>query len=115
MSPYVLMPNPNLIGAAVVERTERAGILQSGNIVPRTNPIRRAEEYAMLDVQSGGRLIAGFHARHPARIRRLPRAAGRILQPAARGVRANHQGLGRARDLIEVGVFTAPGVPAGPD
>ena len=50
MSPYGLMPNPNLVGAAVVERTERAGILQSGNIVPLTNPIRIAEEYAMLDV-----------------------------------------------------------------
>jgi alkanesulfonate monooxygenase SsuD/methylene tetrahydromethanopterin reductase-like flavin-dependent oxidoreductase (luciferase family) len=60
MSPYGLMPNPNLIGAAVIERTKTAGILQSGNIVPLTNPIRIAEEYAMLDVQSGGRLIAGF-------------------------------------------------------
>ncbi len=60
MSPYGLMPNPNLIAAAVIERTSRAGILQSGNIVPLTNPIRIAEEYAMLDVQSGGRLIAGF-------------------------------------------------------
>ena len=60
MSPYGLMPNPNLVGAAVIERTTTAGILQSGNIVPLTNPIRIAEEYAMLDVQSGGRLIAGF-------------------------------------------------------
>ena len=60
MSPYGLMPNPNLIAAAVIERTSTAGILQSGNIVPLTNPIRIAEEYAMLDVQSGGRLIAGF-------------------------------------------------------
>ena len=60
MSPYGLMPNPNLIAAAVIERTRTAGILQSGNIVPLTNPIRIAEEYAMLDVQSGGRLIAGF-------------------------------------------------------
>ena len=60
MSPYGLMPNPNLIAAAVVERTQKAGILQSGNIVPLTNPLRVAEEYAMLDVQSGGRLIAGF-------------------------------------------------------
>lgn len=60
MSPYGLMPNPNLVGAAVTERTSRAGILQSGNIVTLVNPIRVAEEYAMLDVQSGGRLIAGF-------------------------------------------------------
>ena len=60
MSPYGLMPNPNLTAAAIIERTGKAGILQSGNIVPLTNPIRIAEEYAMLDVQSGGRLITGL-------------------------------------------------------
>ena len=60
MSPYGLMPNPNLVGAVVANRTKTAGILQSGNIVPIVNPIRVAEEYAMLDVMSGGRLVAGF-------------------------------------------------------
>ena len=60
MSPYGLMPNPNLIGACVAERTNKAMILQSGNIVPIVNPIRVAEEYAMLDMISGGRLVAGF-------------------------------------------------------
>ena len=60
MSPYGLMPNPNLIGACVAERTRKAMILQSGNIVPIVNPIRVAEEYAMLDMISGGRLVAGF-------------------------------------------------------
>ena len=29
MSPYGLMPSPNLIGAAVIERTNTAGILHS--------------------------------------------------------------------------------------
>ena len=60
MSPYGLMPNPNLIGACVAERTRTSMILQSGNIVPIVNPIRVAEEYAMLDMISGGRLVAGF-------------------------------------------------------
>ena len=60
MSPYGLMPNPNLIGACVAERTRKSMILQSGNIVPIVNPIRVAEEYAMLDMISGGRLVAGF-------------------------------------------------------
>ena len=60
MSPYGLMPNPNLIGACVAERTNKSMILQSGNIVPIVNPIRVAEEYAMLDMISGGRLVAGF-------------------------------------------------------
>ena len=60
MSPYGLMPNPNLIGAVVAERTKRVKILQSGVILPLVNPIRVAEEYAMLDMISGGRLVAGF-------------------------------------------------------
>jgi alkanesulfonate monooxygenase SsuD/methylene tetrahydromethanopterin reductase-like flavin-dependent oxidoreductase (luciferase family) len=60
MSPYGLMPNPNLLGAILTQRTKKARILMSGNIVPLLNPIRVAEEYAMLDCISGGRLIAGF-------------------------------------------------------
>jgi len=60
MSPYGLMPNPNLIGAVVAERTKKSKILQSGVIVPLVNPLRVAEEYAMLDMISGGRLVAGF-------------------------------------------------------
>ena len=44
MSPYGLMPNPNLIGACVAERTRTARILQSGVIIPLANPIRVAEE-----------------------------------------------------------------------
>lgn len=60
MSPFGMMPNPTLIAAAVTERTARAEIQLSGNIVPLTNPIRIAEEYAMIDVMSGGRLMAGF-------------------------------------------------------
>lgn len=60
MSPFGMMPNPNLIAASVTERTTKAEIQLSGNIVPLTNPIRIAEEYAMIDVMSGGRLMAGF-------------------------------------------------------
>ncbi|MBM3504340.1 MAG: LLM class flavin-dependent oxidoreductase [Alphaproteobacteria bacterium] len=60
MSPYGLMSNPNIIGAALIERTKRAKIAIVGSLVPLLNPIRIAEEYAMLDVMSGGRLIAGL-------------------------------------------------------
>ena len=60
MSPFGMMPNPNLVAAAVTERTSTAEIQLSGNILPLGNPIRIAEEYAMIDVMSGGRLMAGF-------------------------------------------------------
>ena len=59
-SPYSLMANCNLIGAALVNRTRDIKLAMLGNLVPLLNPIRVAEEYAMLDVMSRGRLIAGF-------------------------------------------------------
>jgi alkanesulfonate monooxygenase SsuD/methylene tetrahydromethanopterin reductase-like flavin-dependent oxidoreductase (luciferase family) len=59
-SPYGLMANCNLIGAALAHRTTSSRLAMVGNLVPMLNPIRVAEEYAMLDVMSGGRLVAGF-------------------------------------------------------
>lgn len=59
-SPYGLMSNCNLVGSVLAYRTSDIRIAMCGNLVPLLNPIRVAEEYAMLDVMSGGRLIAGF-------------------------------------------------------
>ncbi len=58
---YGLMASPNLIAAALTQRTERAKIVVLGSLLPlRKNPLRIAEEYAMIDMMSRGRLIAGF-------------------------------------------------------
>jgi len=58
---YGLMPSPNLIAAALARQTSRAAIAVIGNSIALYNPpIRVAEEFAMLDVISGGRLLAGF-------------------------------------------------------
>jgi alkanesulfonate monooxygenase SsuD/methylene tetrahydromethanopterin reductase-like flavin-dependent oxidoreductase (luciferase family) len=58
---YGLMPSPNLIAAALARRTSQAAIAVIGNSIALYNPpIRVAEEFAMLDVISGGRLICGF-------------------------------------------------------
>lgn len=59
-SPYGLMSNPNLIAASLIQKTKRIKIAVLGSLVPLLNPIRVAEEFAMLDQLSGGRLIAGF-------------------------------------------------------
>jgi alkanesulfonate monooxygenase SsuD/methylene tetrahydromethanopterin reductase-like flavin-dependent oxidoreductase (luciferase family) len=59
-SPYGLMANCNLIGAVLAQRTRTIKLAMLGNLIPLLNPIRVAEEYAMLDVMSGGRLIAGM-------------------------------------------------------
>ncbi len=58
---YGLMPSPNLIASALARRTTDATICVMGNSIALYNPPTRvAEEFAMLDVISGGRLIAGF-------------------------------------------------------
>ena len=58
---YGLMPSPNIIAAGLARRTSRAAIAVIGNSIALYNPpIRVAEEFAMLDVISGGRLLAGF-------------------------------------------------------
>jgi alkanesulfonate monooxygenase SsuD/methylene tetrahydromethanopterin reductase-like flavin-dependent oxidoreductase (luciferase family) len=59
-TPYGLMSNPSLIGAALTQRTKRIRLAMLGALLPLNNPVRVAEEYAMLDVMSGGRLIAGL-------------------------------------------------------
>ena len=58
---YGLMPSPNLIAAALTQRTKRCKIAVIGNALPLYNPpLRVAEEFAMLDVLSNGRLVAGL-------------------------------------------------------
>ena len=58
---YGTMPSPNLMAAALARRTSHAKIVVLGNSVILYNPpIRIAEEMAMIDVLSGGRLVAGF-------------------------------------------------------
>ena len=60
-SAYGTMPSPNLMAAALVRRTSRVRIAVLGNAIGlRDHPLRVAEEIAMLDVMSGGRIISGF-------------------------------------------------------
>ena len=58
---YGLMPAPNVIAATLARRTQRIKIALMGNAIPlRDHPLRIAEEVAMLDVITGGRIISGF-------------------------------------------------------
>ena len=59
-SDYGMLASPNLIVAALARRTER---LRFGNLVsvlPLYDPMRLAEECAMLDILTGGRLNVGL-------------------------------------------------------
>jgi alkanesulfonate monooxygenase SsuD/methylene tetrahydromethanopterin reductase-like flavin-dependent oxidoreductase (luciferase family) len=58
---YGTMPSPNIMAAMLARRTTKVRIAILGNGLPlRENPLRVAEEIAMLDVASGGRVISGF-------------------------------------------------------
>ncbi len=58
---YGLMPSPNLMAAALARQTTRVRIAVVGNALPLYDPPTRvAEEFAMIDNLSGGRLIAGM-------------------------------------------------------
>ncbi|HWL03700.1 MAG TPA: LLM class flavin-dependent oxidoreductase [Xanthobacteraceae bacterium] len=58
---YGLMPIPGVMAGALARRTKNAKIAVLGRALPLlNNPATVAEEFAMLDVITGGRLIAGF-------------------------------------------------------
>jgi alkanesulfonate monooxygenase SsuD/methylene tetrahydromethanopterin reductase-like flavin-dependent oxidoreductase (luciferase family) len=59
-APFSLTPNPMVMAGAVSQRVKRAKIALLGMNIPTINPVRTAEEFAMLDVMSGGRVIAGM-------------------------------------------------------
>ena len=59
-SPYGLMNSPNLLAAAASQRTRRLRLHIYANLLPLHEPLRVAEELAMLDCMSGGRVVAGF-------------------------------------------------------
>src|SRR5437660_8146747 len=59
-SPMSLTPNPMVLAGALTERVKRAKIALLGASIPILNPLRVAEEFAMLDTMTGGRIIAGM-------------------------------------------------------
>src|ERR1700761_1039800 len=59
-APFSLTPNPMVLAGALTQVVKRAKIALLGASIPINNPIRVAEEYAMLDNLTGGRVIAGL-------------------------------------------------------
>ena len=57
---YSLMPSCSIVAGALAMLTKRAKICVFGTPIALTYPHRLAEEYAMLDVMSGGRLECAF-------------------------------------------------------
>ena len=57
---WCMKPSVNLDAAVLAKVTKNVKIAMLGNIIPVTDPVRIAEEVAMLDCYSGGRIISGF-------------------------------------------------------
>src|SRR5262249_36800312 len=58
---YGTMPAPNIIASMLVPRTRNLKLALVGNGLPlRDHPMRVAEEVAMMDVISGGRIVSAF-------------------------------------------------------
>lgn len=59
-SDYGLLASPNLIIAALAQRTERLRLGNLVNVLPLYDPMRLAEECGMLDILTRGRLNVGL-------------------------------------------------------
>lgn len=59
-APFCITPNPMVLAGALTQAVKRAKIALLGADIPILNPIRVAEEFAMLDSMSGGRVVAGM-------------------------------------------------------
>ena len=60
-NPLCMMPSVNVIGSVLASTTKKGKIVFLGNVLPiHENPLRVAEEIAMIDILSGGRVVCGF-------------------------------------------------------
>jgi alkanesulfonate monooxygenase SsuD/methylene tetrahydromethanopterin reductase-like flavin-dependent oxidoreductase (luciferase family) len=95
---YGMMPAPNLIASALIQRTKKIKIAVLGRALPIVNnPIFIAEEYAMLDNLSRGRIICGF-----------VRGIGAEYHSTGVNPYFSHERFHEAHDLI-VKAWTQPG------
>ncbi len=59
-APYMMTPNPMVMAGAIAQRVRHAKVALLGPLVPLNNPVRLAEELAMLDAMTGGRIVVLF-------------------------------------------------------
>ena len=95
---YGLMPTPGVLAGALSRRTKQARIAVLGRALPLlNNPLSVAEEYAILDNITGGRLVAGF-----------VRGIGVEYHSTGSNPAKSHERFHEAHDLV-VQAWTRPG------
>ncbi|MDB5652294.1 MAG: class flavin-dependent oxidoreductase [Hyphomicrobiales bacterium] len=101
---YGMMPAPSVLAGALSRRTKNAKIAVLGRALPLlNNPLVVAEEFAILDNITGGRLVAGF-----------VRGIGSEYHSTGMNPTESHDRFHEAHDLIlrawtEVGPFSHEG------
>lgn len=97
-APFCMQAKTNIFASIVAAATKRAKIVILGNPLPLCdNPIRLAEELAMIDMISKGRLVSGF-----------VRDGGQEQLAAGVNPAFNRERFEEAHDLI-VKIWTQPG------
>lgn len=78
-TPHGSMNSPNMMAAVAAQHTKQLKFLILGNLLPLHNPLRIAEELAMADCLSRGRVISGFARGVPReyKVYRVPMAESR--------------------------------------
>ena len=97
-NPLCMMPSVNVIGSVLARTTKKGKIVFLGNVLPiHENPLRGAEEIAMIDILSGGRVICGF-----------VRGIGQESMATNTNPIYNRERFDEARDVI-IKAWTTPG------
>ncbi len=124
------LPNPILLGADLAARTSRIRIGQMANIAPWWHPIRLAEDLAILDNMTGGRVEVGFgrgiwpyegpqfHPNADPRKDRENRELFRETVEVVRGIWTNEYFSYRGSNYsfpVDDTVFSHPKYPSNPD
>jgi alkanesulfonate monooxygenase SsuD/methylene tetrahydromethanopterin reductase-like flavin-dependent oxidoreductase (luciferase family) len=94
---WCMKPSVNLDAAVISKVTQHCKIAILGNVIAINDPIRMAEEIAMLDCYSGGRIISGF-------------VRGTAVETLQSGIKPteNRERFEEAHDLI-IKCWTEPG------
>jgi alkanesulfonate monooxygenase SsuD/methylene tetrahydromethanopterin reductase-like flavin-dependent oxidoreductase (luciferase family) len=95
---YGMMPSPVVIASILARETKHGKIAILGSAIPlRDHPLTLAEEHAMIDTISGGRLITGF-----------VRGIGAEYHAFGTNPAKSHERFHEAHDLI-IRAWTEPG------
>ena len=112
------LPAPMLLASAIASRTERVPIQIAASLVPLHDPIELAEQMAVLDLISGGRVshicAIGYRAEEYAMFGREMKGRGKRLEECIAVMRKAWEGEPFEYEGRRVHVTPKPATPGGP-